>query len=1226
MKKSKTRNKFLAAAVSTVVVASVVAPVLPYNVPQANATGTSFTDVKKGTYYYDAVTNLAERGVINGFKDGMFRPSLEVTRAQAAYMIATSLQLNGKSAKNPGFTDIKKGQWFYDSVAGLVEAGVISGKTKESFKPNDSITRSELAKFIALAYGLKGNKESVGYFTDVNPNAWYGSYVGALIDNQITNGYTSTTFGTSKTVTRGQIATFIYKAEKAIKSTKPLVIEEITEDSVSISGVTYQVAPSLKSIFNQSNEEILKHALIKFTEKDGVISEITYVDFTQNGTNTNHLVFDGKDAVIAGDVKVNGDYLSIKNLKIKGNLVIGKNVKNQFYSDRLVVDGETTISNEKAVSTAALNSDTFYKSLSRTVSNFQVTAATSFTTRISFNQSNLGSVHLNRNDVNLEVMGSSVLQDVLVAANAGISVSSGVVRSGVTIRPGGHNVELNGDFPRLTIEARNPVVVTGKADIINAIIKQSENVVLELIGEINKLKIAHEQAILAIVESLRIQALELTEGMRPEAVIKDYEQIKNKIESIGGRPNPDYIPAPTFPGGSTPTLPSDQTAPILSDITLGERLENSVNVILTSNEIGKAYYVVLPAEEDAPSSAQVKAGKNRGGQTVELKGSKTVRGGIETNFNINDLSANTSYTIYIVAEDRAGNLSSVSSLNVRTEAAVTELNMIVSDITDAKDGKNFTIPITTQGVVGSDYRHSNVRFYATFEGLTAENIEIEELEEIGSYEIINTGGDGVPLTIAWGSEDGFLLSDYEEQLKSKDGWITPLKVIINKEGDYTVNYSLKTVGDNSTEVATGSNMIHVSTELNFRPYTYYVPTFIFSNKTDWEENIKEVLVDGVVIEEELSYLIFNKDDESAPPMEADEAGIAFNPILFPEEKQYTITVKSDGFADVNLTVQGPWEMPVVPPAQMVDLTVTDTTHDSVTLSWENSENYDDIRIYVNDNEIATAEIGNATSYTLLSSSSVLDENPVPLTPETEYSIRIEFRHGGSDYPEAVGMVTATTDKVSEQITSKAITNFDFSTTFATNAKLTSVPITVGDFTGNPKRFTIISGDDRIPVEVWWKLSTDFTKGQAMGSVVESAIQQYFLDKQGVEGLMNRTLYAVGLGDTFSISAFKTGADSSIRVEGTDWTYFFKQNTSTGTDYDTSKNRTFTVSDGNKTATIRFTDTFTDIDAMLHTINTQLTNANVLVTAEKIDDSHFSLIPNSPTVNLVVGGDHVDEFF
>ncbi|HZG70814.1 MAG TPA: 5'-nucleotidase C-terminal domain-containing protein [Chondromyces sp.] len=185
----------------------------------------SFKDVKENHGFSQAIHHLSERGVIKGFSDETFRPHKEVTRAEAAKMIALALQLDTKNVEDPGFKDVPKNKWHYGYVAALSNAGIIDGFGDE-FKPDETLTRAQMAKIITLAFKLKKETLEDSPFTDVNEQAWYASYIKPLIDYKITQGTSSTTFSPDEKVTRGQIAAFIYRSEKAVKPEKPGETEE----------------------------------------------------------------------------------------------------------------------------------------------------------------------------------------------------------------------------------------------------------------------------------------------------------------------------------------------------------------------------------------------------------------------------------------------------------------------------------------------------------------------------------------------------------------------------------------------------------------------------------------------------------------------------------------------------------------------------------------------------------------------------------------------------------------------------------------------------------------------------------------------------------------------------------------------------------------------------------------------------------------------------------------
>ncbi|WP_432357088.1 S-layer homology domain-containing protein [Sporosarcina sp. UB5] len=184
----------------------------------AHAAVTSFKDVPKSSDHYDAIINLAERGVIQGYEDGTFRPDATLTRAHAAKILALSLKLNTTNVKDPGFKDVNNSQWYYGYVAALANAGYISGFEDDTFRPNAPMTRAQTAKIIDLSYQLPLEAKTANPFTDVSNSAWYASHIRTLVENNVTKGKTATTFEPNANVTRAQMASFVVRSEQLVSA------------------------------------------------------------------------------------------------------------------------------------------------------------------------------------------------------------------------------------------------------------------------------------------------------------------------------------------------------------------------------------------------------------------------------------------------------------------------------------------------------------------------------------------------------------------------------------------------------------------------------------------------------------------------------------------------------------------------------------------------------------------------------------------------------------------------------------------------------------------------------------------------------------------------------------------------------------------------------------------------------------------------------------------------
>jgi hypothetical protein len=116
-----------------------------------------FKDIPKTHWAYTYIQELVEKGIVDGKEDGTFSPQEDVTRAQFAKIVKRALNVPSVSHSAP-FKDVP--EWVNDDVNALYEAGIIQGKTKEVFAPEQSITRQQMALVIMRAYEWKKGKLS----------------------------------------------------------------------------------------------------------------------------------------------------------------------------------------------------------------------------------------------------------------------------------------------------------------------------------------------------------------------------------------------------------------------------------------------------------------------------------------------------------------------------------------------------------------------------------------------------------------------------------------------------------------------------------------------------------------------------------------------------------------------------------------------------------------------------------------------------------------------------------------------------------------------------------------------------------------------------------------------------------------------------------------------------------------------------------------------------------
>lgn len=220
----KSYRKFVATAATATLVATAVTPAFAASVED-------FKDVN--SVYKPAVQYLLENEIAKGTSDTTFGTTNSITRGDAAVMIANVLGLDTENAENAGFEDLNSR--VAGAVNALFEAKIVSGKTETEFKPQDNITRQEMAKIITNAYKLEAG-DTKNEFTDVNSN--WDEFVDALVENEITFGKTADLFAPTQNVTRGEFALFMFRAKAHLPGT---VAEVKVENVKAINQSTLQV-------------------------------------------------------------------------------------------------------------------------------------------------------------------------------------------------------------------------------------------------------------------------------------------------------------------------------------------------------------------------------------------------------------------------------------------------------------------------------------------------------------------------------------------------------------------------------------------------------------------------------------------------------------------------------------------------------------------------------------------------------------------------------------------------------------------------------------------------------------------------------------------------------------------------------------------------------------------------------------------------------------------------
>ncbi|HMA32892.1 MAG TPA: S-layer homology domain-containing protein [Chloroflexia bacterium] len=182
----------------------------PIYIVNVNCTA-RFSDVCPTYWAYTYIEFLAARGIVSGYGDNTFRPDSTATRAQLAKMIVVARGWPVTTPATPSFADVPASNPFYGYVETARAHGVISGYADGTFRPNNTVTRAQISKMVVTAFGWAINTTGGPHFADVPPTDPFYGYIETAYNHSIVSGY-GTTFRPGNNVTRAQLSKMLYGA------------------------------------------------------------------------------------------------------------------------------------------------------------------------------------------------------------------------------------------------------------------------------------------------------------------------------------------------------------------------------------------------------------------------------------------------------------------------------------------------------------------------------------------------------------------------------------------------------------------------------------------------------------------------------------------------------------------------------------------------------------------------------------------------------------------------------------------------------------------------------------------------------------------------------------------------------------------------------------------------------------------------------------------------------
>lgn len=308
----------------------------------------TYTDLyQSAPWATDSILSARDLGFMTGDPSGEFRPHALITRQEMAVILTRVLQLE-TATRTRAFADVPYDHWANRHIAAVNDAGLMTGDGTR-FRPEDPITREELAVLLVKASGGKITSTSLTTTDRTQVSPWARNYVATSMQMGLIRG-DGVRFNPRDLAQRQAVAVLAVNLHNWL-STHSSVITNIANDgTATIDGVTYSTSERVRDIFRSINREVLTGAKIRVLTTGQEIVRVTYLELLNGGMYagagrdySGHLALDGGNSVIDGSVVIGANYVSLIGLKIIGNLEITNKVESGSYGRDLEVQGTVVV-------------------------------------------------------------------------------------------------------------------------------------------------------------------------------------------------------------------------------------------------------------------------------------------------------------------------------------------------------------------------------------------------------------------------------------------------------------------------------------------------------------------------------------------------------------------------------------------------------------------------------------------------------------------------------------------------------------------------------------------------------------------------------------------------------------------------------------------------------------------------------------------------------------------
>ncbi|WP_016821160.1 S-layer homology domain-containing protein [Paenibacillus polymyxa] len=273
-----------------------------------------------------AIQEAVRQGLLSGDPQGTFRPAATLTRQELAVLLVRALKLDPVSSSST-FKDVQSKQFAAPYIEAAQKAGFLSGDGLGNFRPNDPVTREELAAVFVRAVG--GVNAEGGSSILPKDQSLVSRWAAGSVDTALRLGLIDihdSKLNPTGEVKREDIAPLLVDIFKTQEQTA--TINSVDGDIVTIDNVPYLIEGKLKELIGNSNKDALKGAILKFNSRNRNVDGLQQLEIVQKGVvlNTNGLPESSLLRISGDDVQIKGDIKGVielndgvSNIQLNGN-------------------------------------------------------------------------------------------------------------------------------------------------------------------------------------------------------------------------------------------------------------------------------------------------------------------------------------------------------------------------------------------------------------------------------------------------------------------------------------------------------------------------------------------------------------------------------------------------------------------------------------------------------------------------------------------------------------------------------------------------------------------------------------------------------------------------------------------------------------------------------------------------------------------------------------------